>query len=114
MDRTFDSLIGNIANSNHIDPGWTASGSEMRLTSSREGAEMLEELDAEPVLHDRHRNLILAAIGAGRAVITALDRRLVDDVYRRGLTLLFVAQGKRDSHPGPPYVPGGVDRSHFR
>ena len=53
-----------------------------------------EELDAERVLHDRHRNLSVAATGTGKAVIAALDRRLVHDDYRRGLTLLFVAHRK--------------------
>jgi superfamily II DNA or RNA helicase/HKD family nuclease/AraC-like DNA-binding protein len=58
-------------------------------------AEMLEELDAERVLHDRHRNLIVAATGTGKTVIAALDyRRLLREVHRRDLTLLFVAHRK--------------------
>jgi superfamily II DNA or RNA helicase/HKD family nuclease len=58
-------------------------------------AEMLEELDAERSLHDRHRNLIVAATGTGKTVIAALDyRRLVRDVHGRDLTLLFVAHRK--------------------
>jgi superfamily II DNA or RNA helicase len=58
-------------------------------------AEMLEELDAERTLHDRHRNLIVAATGTGKTVIAALDyRRLVREVHSRDLTLLFVAQRK--------------------
>jgi superfamily II DNA or RNA helicase/HKD family nuclease len=58
-------------------------------------AEMLEELHAERVLHDRHRNLIVAATGTGKTVVAALDyRRLVRDVHGRDLTLLFVAHRK--------------------
>jgi superfamily II DNA or RNA helicase/HKD family nuclease len=58
-------------------------------------AEMLEELDAERVLHDRHRNLIVAATGTGKTVIAALDyRRLVREVHGRDLTLLYVAHRK--------------------
>jgi len=58
-------------------------------------AEMLEELDAERTLHDRHRNLIVAATGTGKTVVAALDyRRLVRDVHGRDLTLLFVAHRK--------------------
>jgi HKD family nuclease len=58
-------------------------------------AEMLEELDAERTIHDRHRNLIVAATGTGKTVIAALDyRRLVRDVHSRDLTLLFVAHRK--------------------
>lgn len=58
-------------------------------------AEMLEELDAERMLHDRHRNLIVAATGSGKTVVAALDyRRLVRERYGRDLTLLFVAHRK--------------------
>ncbi|ORV49018.1 helicase [Mycolicibacter engbaekii] len=58
-------------------------------------AEMLEELDAERSLHDRHRNLIVAATGTGKTVVAALDyRRLVREVHARDLTLLFVAHRK--------------------
>lgn len=58
-------------------------------------AEMLEQLDAERTIHDRHRNLIVAATGTGKTVIAALDyRRLVRDVHNRDLTLLFVAHRK--------------------
>ena len=58
-------------------------------------AEMLEQLDAERSIHDRHRNLIVAATGTGKTVIAALDyRRLVRDIHGRDLTLLFVAHRK--------------------
>lgn len=58
-------------------------------------AEMLEELDAERTLHDRHRNLIVAATGTGKTVVAALDyRRLVRERHGRDLTLLFVAHRK--------------------
>lgn len=58
-------------------------------------AEMLEELDAERGLHDRHRNLVVAATGTGKTVVAALDyRRLVRETYGRELTLLFVAHRK--------------------
>ena len=58
-------------------------------------AEMLEQLDAERSIHDRHRNLIVAATGTGKTVMAALDyRRLVRDVHGRDLTLLFVAHRK--------------------
>ncbi len=58
-------------------------------------AEMLEELDAERILHDRHRNLIVAATGTGKTVVAALDyRRLVREVHGRDLTLLYVAHRK--------------------
>ncbi|MGV0626471.1 DUF3427 domain-containing protein, partial [Mycolicibacter minnesotensis] len=58
-------------------------------------AEILEQLDAERTLHDRHRNLIVAATGTGKTVMAALDyRRLAREIHGRDLTLLFVAHRK--------------------
>lgn len=58
-------------------------------------AEILEQLDAERTIHDRHRNLIVAATGTGKTVIAALDyRRLARDIHNRDLKLLFVAHRK--------------------
>ncbi|OBF99023.1 DUF3427 domain-containing protein [Mycolicibacter sinensis] len=71
----------------------TLSGLEVRPKPFQ--AEMLEQLDAERTLHDRHRNLIVAATGTGKTVMAALDyRRLAREVHGRDLTLLFVAHRK--------------------
>jgi superfamily II DNA or RNA helicase/HKD family nuclease len=71
----------------------TLSGLEVRPKPFQ--AEMLEQLDAERTLHDRHRNLIVAATGTGKTVMAALDyRRLACDIHGRDLTLLFVAHRK--------------------
>jgi superfamily II DNA or RNA helicase/HKD family nuclease len=52
--------------------------------------EILERLQAEREVHDRHRNLVVAATGTGKTVVAALDyRRLSKDGNRP--TLLFVA-----------------------
>jgi superfamily II DNA or RNA helicase/HKD family nuclease len=68
----------------------TLSGLEVRPLPHQ--AEMLEEIDAERTLHDRHRNLVVAATGTGKTIVAALDyRRLVRDTYGRDLSLLFVA-----------------------
>jgi superfamily II DNA or RNA helicase/HKD family nuclease len=54
-------------------------------------AEMLDALHAERIVHDRHRNLIVAATGTGKTVIAALDyRRLASQMIDRP-SLLFVA-----------------------
>ncbi|WP_460468431.1 DUF3427 domain-containing protein [Calidifontibacter terrae] len=51
---------------------------------------ILEQLEAERVVHDRHRNLVVAATGTGKTVIAALDYlRLCHGDTRP--TLLFVA-----------------------
>ncbi|AIJ24064.1 type III restriction protein res subunit [Amycolatopsis methanolica 239] len=54
--------------------------------------EILEALESERQVHDRHRNLVVAATGTGKTVIAALDyRHLRAD---GDLTLLFVAHRK--------------------
>ena len=54
--------------------------------------EMLEALDVERTVHDRHRNLVVAATGTGKTVIAALDYRgLCDARPATGPSLLFVA-----------------------
>jgi superfamily II DNA or RNA helicase/HKD family nuclease len=69
--------------------------SGLEVTAKPYQAELLEQLDAERTLHDRHRNLIVAATGTGKTVIAALDyRRLVHDVHGSSLKLLFVAHRK--------------------
>jgi len=55
-------------------------------------AEMLESLEVERVVHDRHRNLIVAATGTGKTVIAALDyRSLCKGPPSERPSLLFVA-----------------------
>jgi superfamily II DNA or RNA helicase/HKD family nuclease len=52
--------------------------------------EMLDAIDVERTVHDRHRNLLVAATGTGKTVVAALDyRRLCGSSYRP--RLLFVA-----------------------
>jgi superfamily II DNA or RNA helicase/HKD family nuclease len=54
--------------------------------------EMLESLTVERVVHDRHRNLIVAATGTGKTVVAALDyRRLCTPGSPERPSLLFVA-----------------------
>ncbi|WP_232819805.1 DUF3427 domain-containing protein [Nocardioides allogilvus] len=54
--------------------------------------EMLDALEVERVLHDRHRNLVVAATGTGKTVIAALDyRHQVAQAGGRPPSLLFVA-----------------------
>ena len=57
--------------------------------------EMLDAVGAERVVHDRHRNLIVAATGTGKTVVAALDyRRLCDSATATRPSLLFVAHRK--------------------
>ncbi|WP_338752469.1 DUF3427 domain-containing protein [Janibacter alittae] len=54
-------------------------------------AEMLESLDVERIVHDRHRNLVVAATGTGKTVLAALDYRRLYQRDGRWPRLLFVA-----------------------
>ena len=49
------------------------SGLEVRALPYQQA--MLDALDAERRVHDRHRNLVVAATGTGKTVIAALDYR---------------------------------------
>ncbi|HWH27671.1 MAG TPA: DEAD/DEAH box helicase family protein, partial [Mycobacteriales bacterium] len=55
--------------------------------------EILDQLSVEREVHDRHRNLVVAATGTGKTVVAALDyQRLCADGQNR--SLLFVAHRK--------------------
>ena len=83
------------ASGNRARDGITVTLSGLEVHPKPFQAEILEELDAERTIHDRHRNLIVAATGTGKTVIAALDyRRLARDTHGRDLTLLFVAHRK--------------------
>lgn len=56
--------------------------------------EMLDAIRVERVLHDRHRNLVVAATGTGKTVIAALDYRNLAHEAGRQPRLLFVAHRK--------------------
>jgi len=54
--------------------------------------DMLERLQIERDIHDRHRNLLVAATGTGKTVMAALDyKELKKKHHGRRLNLLFVA-----------------------
>lgn len=72
---------------------WTLSGLEVRPYAYQQ--HILDALTAERELHDRHRNLVVAATGTGKTIIAALDyRRLADPSTKRYPRLLFVAHRK--------------------
>lgn len=53
--------------------------------------DMLEKLDVERTVHDRHRNLVVAATGTGKTVVAAFDYRNLQQRLGRQPSLLFVA-----------------------
>ena len=78
-------------------------GSNDRVTISLSGLEVrpyphqreiLESLQVEREVHDRHRNLVVAATGTGKTVVAALDYRRLSESASERPSLLFVAHRK--------------------
>ncbi|MBQ0983681.1 DUF3427 domain-containing protein [Streptomyces sp. F63] len=67
----------------------TLSGLEVRPYPHQR--DMLERLEVEREIHDRHRNLLVAATGTGKTVMAALDYKHLRLKHGRDLRLLFVA-----------------------
>ncbi|GGT10895.1 helicase [Streptomyces tanashiensis] len=67
----------------------TLSGLEVRPYPHQR--DMLERLQVEREVHDRHRNLLVAATGTGKTVMAALDYKQLRQQHGRDLRLLFIA-----------------------
>ncbi|MEU2354590.1 DUF3427 domain-containing protein [Streptomyces misionensis] len=52
--------------------------------------DMLDRLNAEREIHDRHRNLLVAAPGTGKTLMAAFDYKQLCEQHQRDLRLLFV------------------------
>ncbi|MFZ2238922.1 MAG: DUF3427 domain-containing protein [Gordonia amarae] len=70
----------------------TVSGLDVRPYPHQE--RILEALEVARVVHDRHRNLVVAATGTGKTVVAALDYQNLCNTAGRRLSLLFVAHRK--------------------
>ena len=87
-DRLDDALAAARGNRSGDRVTLSISGMEVRAFPYQQ--EILDAIDVERRVHDRHRNLVVAATGTGKTVIAALDyRRLCVDGRRP--RLLFVA-----------------------
>lgn len=92
-DRLDDALAEAGGRRTHDRVTISLSGLEVRPYPYQQ--EMLDAIEAERVVHDRHRNLVVAATGTGKTVVAALDyRRLCDDDSGTRPSLLFVAHRK--------------------
>ena len=67
----------------------TVSGLEVRPWPHQD--RMLEALEVEREVHDRHRNLVVAATGTGKTVVAALDYQRLAAARGSRPSLLFVA-----------------------
>jgi superfamily II DNA or RNA helicase/HKD family nuclease len=87
-DRLDDALTAARAGGRRDNLSLTISGLEVRPYPYQQ--EMLDAIQAERVVHDRHRNLVVAATGTGKTVVAALDYRRLCTAQVRP-RLLFVA-----------------------
>ena len=89
-DRLDDALLEATGKRRRDPHAINLSGLEVRPYPFQQ--EMLEAIEAERVIHNRHRNLVVAATGTGKTVVAALDYRgLVDANGGVRPSLLFVA-----------------------
>jgi superfamily II DNA or RNA helicase/HKD family nuclease len=89
-DRLDDALAEASGRTQHSRVTISLAGLEVRPFSYQQ--EMLDAIEAERMVHDRHRNLVVAATGTGKTVVAALDyRRLCDPASGDRPALLFVA-----------------------
>ncbi len=88
-DRLDDALAEAGGGKPHERVTLTLSGLEVRPYPYQQ--EMLDQLEVERVVHDRHRNLLVAATGTGKTVVAALDYRRLADAAPVRPRLLFVA-----------------------
>lgn len=91
-DKLDDALAEASGRSQHSRVTISLAGLDVRPYSYQQ--EILDALAAERLMHDRHRNLIVAATGTGKTVIAALDYRRLCDAADRRPSLLFVAHRK--------------------
>ncbi|MGQ0719561.1 MAG: DUF3427 domain-containing protein [Pseudonocardiales bacterium] len=90
-DRDAELLDRALATEGGSGGAITLSGLEVRPRPHQE--RILEALDAERTVHDRHRNLVVAATGTGKTVVAALDYQRLRE-QGLGESLLFVAHRK--------------------
>jgi superfamily II DNA or RNA helicase/HKD family nuclease len=89
-DRLDDALAEAGGHRQHDRVTISLSGLEVRPFSYQQ--EMLEALTVERTVHDRHRNLVVAATGTGKTVVAALDYRgFCDRTTGPRPSLLFIA-----------------------
>lgn len=85
-------VAGGVSSTQAADRPITLSGLEVRPYPHQR--DMLERLDVEREVHDRHRNLLVAATGTGKTVMAALDYKHLTQKHGPDLRLLFIAHRK--------------------
>jgi superfamily II DNA or RNA helicase/HKD family nuclease len=89
-DADRERLASALARSRGGAPMTTTPGTGVAVMPLPHQTQILEALDAERTVHDRHRNLVVAATGTGKTVVAALDYACLRRTLP-GDRLLFVA-----------------------
>ena len=104
-DRLDDALAEASGRTTHDRVTISLAGLEVRPFPYQQ--EMLEAITAERSVHDRHRNLVVAATGTGKTVIAALDyRNLLRQQRRATLAAVYCTQ-TRDPGAVTAHLPRG-------
>ncbi|WP_375426068.1 DUF3427 domain-containing protein [uncultured Friedmanniella sp.] len=91
-DRLDDALAEASGRTTHDRVTLSLSGLQVRPFPYQQS--MLDALEVERRMHDRHRNLVVAATGTGKTVVAALDYRALAEQASHRPSLLFVAHRK--------------------
>ena len=106
-DRLDDALIA--ARGRRVRRSVTISISGLEVRPFPYQQEMLDAIEVERIVHDRHRNLVVAATGTGKTVVAALDYRRLCDGRRPSAPAL-----RRPPSRDPGAVPAHLPRSPGR
>ncbi|MFJ7182250.1 SAV_2336 N-terminal domain-related protein [Streptomyces massasporeus] len=74
---------------------------------------MLDRLNAERELHDRHRNLLVAPPGTGKTTMAAFDYQHLCEQHQQDLSLLFVAGSVEAVDQARPTYQGVLSNPQF-
>ena len=100
-DRLDDALAEAAGRTTHDRVTISLSGLEVRAFPYQQA--MLDALDVERRVHDRHRNLVVAATGTGKTVVAALDyRRLAEEAGERHRCSSWPTAARSSSNPCGP------------
>ncbi|MFB0626444.1 DUF3427 domain-containing protein [Streptomyces sp. AB3(2024)] len=92
--QRLDEALRTAGNSGGVDAARVISLSGLEVRPYPHQRDMLERLEVERSVHDRHRNLLVAATGTGKTVMAALDFKQLQQKMGRKLRLLFIAHRK--------------------
>lgn len=93
--KTLDDALSRASGKTTSGATHTISLSGLEVRPYPHQQDMLERLEVERSIHDRHRNLLVAATGTGKTVMAALDYKALCKRHDgRELKLLFVAHRK--------------------